>query len=356
MSPNSKILSEVLVWAFLTHFKSLIGFVRLSLFSFQICLFLTHLLNGAESRIYLQVEELLIEGKELADNNQFSQSLRIFNQALGLLKQTPRSHPLRMEAEKWMKITKGRFLVARYKGSKVQAFSDPDALRPLSEESREFKVLQVFGKSIARKIWEPRDDIRTGEILGLGRRVTTLPDGGIELASSGTAEFSLRTVQASSFDLLGKSEFALHSGSYVIHSKIENSSIILDSPTVEVKLSSDDPFAFMAGVTTNGGLKIICLLGEIKLRTVGKNIELLPGELSFALSDGFSRKMNVELSTLLVTSNLLTGFNQPPVFLKKLRQQAMLQALRTRKRFRTVVGDVKGTDNFELRVLKEGIQ
>ena len=66
--------------------------------------------------------------------------------------------------------------------------------------------------------------------------------------------------------------------------------------------------------------------------------------------------MNVELSTLLVTSNLLTGFNQPPVFLKKLRQQAMLQALRTRKRFRTVVGDVKGTDNFELRVLKEGIQ
>ena len=118
----------------------------------------------------------------------------------------------------------------------------------------------------------------------------------------------------------------------------------------------DDPFAFMAGVTTNGGLKIICLLGEIKLRTVGKNIELLPGELSFALSDGFSRKMNVELSTLLVTSNLLTGFNQPPVFLKKLRQQAMLQALRTRKRFRTVVGDVKGTDNFELRVLKEGIQ
>ena len=44
--------------------------MRLPLFSFQICLFLTHLLDGTESRIYLQVEELLIEGKELADNNQ----------------------------------------------------------------------------------------------------------------------------------------------------------------------------------------------------------------------------------------------------------------------------------------------
>ena len=63
--------------------------------------------------------------------------------------------------------------------------------------------------------------------------------------------------------------------------------------------------------------------------------------------------MNVELSTLIVTSNLLTDFEDPPAFLKKLRQQAMMQALRTKKRFRTVVGDVKGADNFELKVLKE---
>jgi hypothetical protein len=31
----------------------------------------------------------------------------------------------------------------------------------------------------------------------------------------------------------------------------------------------------------------------------------------------------------------------------------MLQALRTRNRFRTVVGDVKGRENFELKVLQE---
>ena len=39
--------------------------------------------------------------------------------------------------------------------------------------------------------------------------------------------------------------------------------------------------------------------------------------------------MSVELSTLMVTSKLMTGFDDPPVYLKKLRQQAMIQALRT---------------------------
>ena len=34
-------------------------------------------------------------------------------------------------------------------------------------------------------------------------------------------------------------------------------------------------------------------------------------------------------------------------------QQAMMQAMRTNKRFRTVVGDVKGNDDFELKVLRK---
>ena len=79
----------------------------------------------------------------------------------------------------------------------------------------------------------------------------------------------------------------------------------------------------------------------------------MPGELTFALPEGFSRKMNVELSTLMVTANLITAFGEPPSYMKKLRQQAMLQAMRTNKRFRTVVGDVKGNENFELKVLRE---
>ena len=42
-----------------------------------------------------------------------------------------------------------------------------------------------------------------------------------------------------------------------------------------------------------------------------------------------------------------------PFFHSKLKQQATLQALRTKKKFRTVVGDVKGRENFELKILQD---
>ena len=310
-------------------------------------------LTVSSNSAYLAIEELLVQGQELADNNQFSDALKVLNRAMGSLKQAPRSHPLRVETEKLIKIVKGRSLVARYRSGKLRAYSDPNALRPLEEETEEFAINQLFGKVLARKVWESRDELSPGETLGVGRRVTVLPKGGIELTATKKSVVSIRSIQAASFDILGNTSFALHSGSYVMHSLGEDNELGIKSPFVDLRISSTEPFALMVGVTTNGGMKVICLLGEITLHKERQSISLVPGELSFALPDGFSRKMNVELSTLLVTSNLLTDFQQPPVFLKKLRQQAMMQALRTRKRFRTVVGDVKGNDNFELKVLEE---
>ena len=302
---------------------------------------------------YLSIEELLLKGSELADNEQYSESLRVLNQAMGMLKEIPREHPLRLETEKLIRLTKGRSLVARYRKGKLKAYSDPNALQPLESETREFKASQVFGKVLARKVWEPRDDIRPGHSIGLGRRITVLPNGGIELTSSSDESTTLRTVQASSFDLANQNSFVLHSGSYVLHTTSKNQKMTISSPLADIEIHSSDPFAVMIGVTTNGGMKIINLLGSFDIKSGRNKLSMVPGELSFALPEGFSRKMNVELSTLIVTSNLLTDFEKPPVFLKKLRQQAMMQALRTRKRFRTVVGDVKSNENFELKVLKE---
>ncbi len=316
-------------------------------------LYLLSCFSAFSNSVHLSIEDLLLQGQELADNDEFSDSLKVLNQAMGMLKQAPRSNPLRVETEKLIRVVKGRSLVARYRGGNIKSHTDPNALLPLTQESREFKIIQLLGKVLARKVWDSRDELHVGEFIGLGRRITVLPKGGIELTTSSKDDITIRSLQAASFDITGNTRFALHSGSYVIHSMGENSVLSIMSPLVDLVISSTEPFAFMAGVTTNGGMKIISLLGEIELSTDGYKTSLVPGELSFALPDGFSRKMNVELSTLIVTSNLLTDFNQPPVFLKKLRQQAMMQALRTRKRFRTVVGDVKGNDNFELKVLQE---
>jgi len=49
----------------------------------------------------------------------------------------------------------------------------------------------------------------------------------------------------------------------------------------------------------------------------------------------------------------MTAFDEPPVFFKKLKQQALIQALRTKKRFRTIVGDAKTNSDFQIKVLNE---
>ena len=54
----------------------------------------------------------------------------------------------------------------------------------------------------------------------------------------------------------------------------------------------------MVGVTTNGGMKLICLLGRINLMMNDREEEILPGQLVFCLPEEFSRKMDVELETL----------------------------------------------------------
>ena len=300
-----------------------------------------------------EVRILLDEGTRLADQENFSESLKVLNRAMGLLRQIPSTDPLRVETEKLIRMTKGRFLVTRYRSGKLAELPKTNQLIPLIKESRDFLVKQVFGSVLARKVWENRDKISTNQTLGSGRRLTVLPNGGIEIQSLQENGLSLRTIQAASFDLAGSNEVHLHSGSFVLHVLGEQSSMLLQSPLTEIRLESEDPFAIMVGITTNGGMKIICLLGKIQVKSNTSRIELLPGELSFALPEGFSRKMNVELSTLMVTANLITGFDKPLPYLKKLRQQAMMQAMRTNKRFRTVVGDVKGNDDFELKVLRE---
>ena len=166
----------------------------------------------------------------------------------------------------------------------------------------------------------------------------------VDLNSKNASGLSHRAVQAASFDLKGLNEVDLHSGSYVLHDMGEDSKVFVRSPLSEMRIRSDDSFAIMVGITTNGGMKVICLLGKISIKTKNFSETLLPGELTFALPEGFSRKMNVELSTLMVTANLLPHLRiRPPR--EKLRQQAMLQAMRTNKRFRTVVGDAKGNEN-----------
>ena len=298
--------------------------------------------------------KVLVEsGNALVKKNDFSGALKFYNKAMGILKQTPQDDPIRIELEKKIRVTKGRLLVSRFRLGNVKISPIGQSQQVAPKEPKDFLITQVFGSVLARELWPNRDSLFSNESLGIGRRITVLPNGGIELVSIGAGNMGVRAAKAASFELRKENEVELHSGSCLLNFSGRDPSASVFSPLSDMTMKSNDPFVVMIGVTTNGGMKMICLLGKITVQTKNESLKLLPGELCFVLSEGFSRKMNVELSTLIATSSLLTDFDKPPPYSKRLSQQAMLQAMRTSKRFRTVVGDVKNRDNFEVRVLRE---
>ena len=297
---------------------------------------------------------LLGKGQTLADQREFVPALSAFNRAIALLEQDQKPDPLlRERIEQALRITKGRAIVARYKGSLSDA-SVGKVQATIPSEPKDINVRQVFGSVLLRGKFQPRSLTKSGETLGFGRRVTVSSKSGVDLDLPGKANFNLRMVDAGSFTLPTPGVLDAHSGAYLLRANEDDGKIRVEAPFAEVEVSGDDPFAVMMGITTNGGLKMIGLLGEVELRRPGEDLQKLrPGQLVFVLPKGYSRKMHVELSTLIATADLLTAFEEPPPYYKRLNTEALVQALRTKRRFRTVVGDVKGTDSFEMKVLRE---
>ena len=306
--------------------------------------------ENAQSEVLL----LLEKGQSLADQGEFVPAITAFNRAIGLLEQDQQQDPLlRERIEQALRITKGRAIVARYKGS-LSDSSVGKAQATIPSEPKDVSVRQVFGSVLLRGEFKPRSLTQSGETLGFGRRVTVSSKSGVDLDFRGKAGFNLRVVDAGSFTLPTPGVLDTHSGAYLLRANEDDGKIRVEAPFAEVEVSGDDPFAVMLGITTNGGLKMISLLGEVELRRSGQDLQKLrPGQLVFVLPKGYSRKMYVELSTLITTADLLTAFKEPPPYYKRLKTEALVQALRTKRRFRTVVGDVKGTDSFEMKVLRE---
>jgi hypothetical protein len=300
------------------------------------------------------VEDIFNRGIELQNKREFDGALWELNKAMGMVKNNY-NHHLRAKIEEAIRVTKGKMVVSKYASRKRgnRLLGDGDELDTIENEPFDFVVDQVFGKSLARKVWGNRDELKYEDPVGLGRTITVLPGGGIELSANFSSGFSIRSVQAASFSLVSETELSLHSGSYCLYSTNSDNAIKITSVLADLEVSSKQPFAMMVGVTTNGGMKVIGLLGRIQLTMDGETNEILPGNLIFCLPNDFSRKMDVELNTLRLTSKLLNSFKEPVIFHKKLNQQALLQGFRTQNRFRSTVGDVRGNQNFEVTVFPE---
>jgi hypothetical protein len=121
----------------------------------------------------------------------------------------------------------------------------------------------------------------------------------------------------------------------------------------ELKISGEG--AVMLGITQSGGFKAVGIYGGVRLDLDNASMELGAGELVFIFTggSGFSRKVDVELATIVQSATLIRDFEQPLPFLEEMMTAARRQNRLIRDRYRALVGDAKTDKEFELKIIKD---
>ena len=182
--------------------------------------------------------------------------------------------------------------------------------------------------------------------LPQGERVSVRPRGGLEtLAAGRTLRFGSETIF-----MIEEKGIVLYEGSLLYRTRKMGALLNVKGPEAEVSL--DGMGAVMLEVEPNGGLKIVGMLGRVRITDVQSNraTQLLPGELLFVKPGGrgFGDLVYVNLGKMTKTSFLVGGFNNLSSFERSLAVVTKAQEESIAKRFRAVVGDAKGVDTFEV--------
>ena len=131
--------------------------------------------------------------------------------------------------------------------------------------------------------------------------------------------------------------------------KIENVSN-LKGPEAALKLFGSG--CCMLEVETNGGFKVIGILGRFRMEvsSAGVSQDLMPGELVFVMPGdrGFGEKVNVNVGKIIETSYLISGFSNASSFRQSLATISAAQENSIGKTFAAEVGDAKSPDRFEV--------
>jgi hypothetical protein len=182
--------------------------------------------------------------------------------------------------------------------------------------------------------------------LPQGARVSVRPRSGLEtLAAGRTLRFGSETIFMVTEDAI-----VLYEGSLLYRTRKMGTLLALKSPEAEISL--DGMGTVMLEVEPNGGLKIVGMLGRVRITDVQSKraTQLLPGELLFVKPGGrgFGDLVYVDLGKMTETSFLVGGFNNLSSFERSLAIVTKAQSESIATRFRAVVGNAKGVDTFEV--------
>ena len=166
-------------------------------------------------------------------------------------------------------------------------------------------------------------DLRKASFLPLDRQIFVRPDSGIETLVAG---FQFRFGFDTDF-ILNKGSIELLNGSILIQSRKLNNKVFIKYSEQEISISGVG--TCMVEVTEDNSLKIVGILGRLLLGIKDDVIlsDLLAGDL-IQLSDddqSFGNKMNINLTRVVETSFLISGFPNSRSFQSSIESMALAQ-------------------------------
>ena len=216
----------------------------------------------------------------------------------------------------------------------------------------EFTISQMEGAHFVRQVagllkLEPMDKLTAGAAV-------FAREGSILEAKSGQGEI-IRAGSNTNFTLGKARKLELYKGAILLWLPSGGEGIRVASPLSEIHLEGEG--GLMLGVTEVGGLKAVGLHGNptLQLGMEGKGVSLEPGTLVFVYTEGqgFSRKVDVELATIMQTASLVRDLKDPLPFLEEMAKHAKNQNRKIRNRFRALVGDAKSDKDFEMMIIRD---
>jgi hypothetical protein len=190
------------------------------------------------------------------------------------------------------------------------------------------------------------EPLMRASFLPLDLCISVQPRSGLETLSAG---YQFRFGADTKFSLVDET-LDLQEGSIMIQSRKMGNRVVIQSPESLLRVSGVG--TCMLEVETNGGIKVIGVLGRMILRAgkESKETDLLAGELIFVKprEPGFGDKINVNLTKVLETSFLLSAFKNSTSFQNSLTSIARIQKDSTSKIYAAEVGDAKESDTFEV--------
>ena len=207
-------------------------------------------------------------------------------------------------------------------------------------------ISQIGEGAIVSKEQGIIEPLKRASFLPLDFRISVQARSGLETLSAG---YQFRFGADTKFSLVDEA-LHLHDGSIMIQSRKMGNRVVIQSPESLLRISGVG--TCMLEVETNGGIKVIGVLGRMILRAGkgSRETDLLAGELIFVKpgESGFGDKINVNLTKVLETSFLLSAFKNSTSFKNSLASIARLQKDSMSKIYAAEVGDVKESNTFEI--------